>query len=136
MKASRPHWIRDRLLNVIVQMGYERLADLPDVPRALDFVPAGENKQVLELILTRQEMGRPIAAPPGVPPGRVAALRAAFEATLKDPEFIAEAEKIQMEIDPLSAREIERLLATAYGAPRAIVQRAAALVDPPAHKAD
>jgi hypothetical protein len=136
MKASRPHWIRDRLLNVIVQMGFERLADLPDVPRALDFVANGEKRQVLELILMRQEMGRPFATPPGVAAERVAALRAAFEATLKDKDFLAEAEKVQMEIDPLSAGQIERLLAAAYGAPRPIINRAAALVDPSARKAD
>src|SRR5262249_15671964 len=57
IKASRPHWIKDKLLNVIVQMGFERLPELPDVPRALDFVAEGEKRQVLELILTRQEMG-------------------------------------------------------------------------------
>jgi hypothetical protein len=64
MKASRPHWIRDKLLNVIVQMGLQKLPDLPDVPSALDLVTAAENKQVLELILIRQEAGRPFAAPP------------------------------------------------------------------------
>jgi len=136
MKASRPHWIRDRLLNVIVQMGYERLPDLPDVPRALELVGEGESRQVLDLILIRQEMGRPFAAPPGVPAERIAALRSAFEATLNDPDFRAEAEETQMEIDPLFWREIERLLASAYAAPNAIVRRAAGLVDPPAHKAD
>jgi len=136
MKASRPHWIRDKLLNVIVQMGFERLPDLPDVPRALDFVAAPEKKQVLELILARQEMGRPLVAPPGVPADRLMALRAAFAATIKDPNFLAEAEKVQMEIDPLSADQIERLLAAAYGTPKPIVQRAAALVDPSAHQRD
>src|SRR5262249_6581716 len=67
MKASRPHWIRDRLFNVIVQMGLTKLAELPDVPSALELVGDGEKRQVLELILIRQEAGRPFAAPPGVP---------------------------------------------------------------------
>jgi len=130
MKASRPHWIRDKLLNVIVQMGLEKLADLPDAPSALDLVTDPESRQVLELILIRQEAGRPFAAPPGVPADRVAALRRAFEATLKDGEFRADAEKVQLEIEPLTAGEIEKLLASAYGAPKAIVQKAAALVEP------
>src|SRR5215475_15883355 len=78
IKASRPHWVRDRLLNVIVQMGLDRLPDLPDVPRAADLVSDGDSRQVLGLILVRQEMGRPFAAPPGVPAERVAALRAGF----------------------------------------------------------
>jgi tripartite-type tricarboxylate transporter receptor subunit TctC len=130
MKASRPHWIRDRLLNIIVQMGLEKLAELPDVPSALELVTDPENKQVLELILIRQEAGRPFAAPPGVPPDRLAALRRAFGATLEDAEFRADANKAQLEIEPLTASEIEKLLATAYGAPKTIVQKAAALVEP------
>ena len=73
-------------------------------------------------------MGRPFAMPPNVPADRVAILRAAFEATLKDPAFIADAAKLQMDIDPLTGAQIEDLLKTAYSAPRPIVQRAAQLV--------
>ncbi|MGD0027057.1 MAG: hypothetical protein ABSC37_20955 [Xanthobacteraceae bacterium] len=134
MKASRPHWIKDNLLNVIVQMGFAKLRDLPDVPSALDLVGDPENKQVMELVLIRQEAGRPFAAPPGTPADRVAALRQAFRETLDDSDFIAEAEKTQLEIDPLTGDEIEKLLAKAYAAPKPIVQRAAALVEP-AHRA-
>jgi tripartite-type tricarboxylate transporter receptor subunit TctC len=130
MKASRPHWIRDKLLNVIVQMGLEKLVDLPDVPSALELVSDPESRQVLELILIRQEAGRPFAAPPGVPADRVAALRRAFEATLGDAEFRTDADKAQLEIEPLTSGEIEALLAKAYGAPKPIVQKAAALVEP------
>ena len=130
MKASRPHWIRDKLLNLIVQMGLQKLPDLPDVPSALDLVTDAENKQVLELILIRQEAGRPFAAPPGVPPERVAVLRRAFEATLEDTEFRADAAKAQLEIEPLTAAEIDGLLATAYDTPKPIVHKAAVLVEP------
>ena len=132
MKASRPHWIRDKLLNIIVQMGLQKLSDLPDVPSALDLVTDPENRPVLELILIRQEAGRPFAAPPGVPADRIAVLRRAFAATLDDGEFRAEADKAQLEIEPLTAREIETFLARAYGAPRTTVQKAAALVEPSA----
>jgi tripartite-type tricarboxylate transporter receptor subunit TctC len=130
IKASRPHWIASKLLNVIVQMGLTKLSELPDVPSALDLVADTESKQVLKLILIRQEAGRPFAAPPGVPADRLAALRRAFDATLADGEFRADADKAQMEIEPLTAGEIETLLALAYGAPKAIVQKAAALVEP------
>jgi tripartite-type tricarboxylate transporter receptor subunit TctC len=130
IKVSRSHWIRDKLINVIVQMGLAKLADLPEVPSALDLVGDGENRRVLELILIRQEAGRPFAAPPGVPAERLAALRRAFAATLADAEFHADAEKAQLEIEPLTAAEIEKYLAAAYNAPPAIVQRAAALVEP------
>jgi tripartite-type tricarboxylate transporter receptor subunit TctC len=130
IKVSRPHWIRDKLLNIIVQMGVTKLPELPNVPSALDLVSDPESRQVLELILIRQEAGRPFAAPPGVPADRLAALRRAFDATLADAEFRADADKAQLEIEPLSASEIETFLATAYGAPRPIVQKAAALVEP------
>ena len=131
IKASRPHWITDKLFIVIVQMGLTKLSDLPEVPIALDFVADVESRQVLELILIRQEAGRPFAAPPGVPADRLAALRRAFDATLADGEFRADADKAQLEILPLTAAEIETLLAKAYGAPRTIVQKAAALIEPP-----
>jgi tripartite-type tricarboxylate transporter receptor subunit TctC len=135
MKASRPRWVNDRLLNVIVQLGLTKLRDLPDVPSALDLVGDAQNKQVMELILLRQEAGRPFAAPPGTPADRVDALRQAFLETLKDPAFIAEAEKTELEIDPLTGQEIEKMLAKAYAAPKTIVQRAAALVEPSAPSA-
>ena len=128
LKTMHPDWFRDRKVNIIVQIGLEKQRDLPDVPNALDLVANPEDKQVLQLILARQEMGRPFAMPPGVPADRVAILRAAFEATLKDPAFLADAEKLQMEVDPLTGAEIEALLKTAYAAPREIVQRAAQLV--------
>ena len=130
MKASRPHWIREKLLNVIVQMGLEKLPDLPNVPAALDLVTDAEKKQVLTLILMRQEPGRPVAAPPGIPGDRLAALRSAFDATMKDQEFVAEAEKLQMEIEPLTAAQIDKLLAAAYATPKPIVQQAAELLEP------
>jgi tripartite-type tricarboxylate transporter receptor subunit TctC len=135
MKAARPRWIKDKLLNVIVQMGLTRLSDLPDVPSALDLVKNADDRQVMELILVRQEAGRPFAAPPGTPADRVAALRQAFEETLVDPDFVAEADKMQLEIEPMTGAEIEKMLANAYAAPKDIVQRAAELVYPAAPKA-
>src|SRR5206468_3489823 len=91
-------------------------------------------KQVLQLILIRQEPGRPVAAPPGVPADRLDVLRRAFDETMKDPEFLAEADKLQLEIEPLSAHDIDKLLADAYAAPRAIVREAAELIEPPGQK--
>jgi tripartite-type tricarboxylate transporter receptor subunit TctC len=86
------------------------------------------------LILIRQEFGRPMAAPPGVPADRLAALRQAFDDTMKDPEFLAEAQQIQLEIDPLNAADIDKLLVTAYGTPQPIVRQAADLIEPPGQK--
>jgi tripartite-type tricarboxylate transporter receptor subunit TctC len=128
LKATKPQWFRDHKVNVLLQIGLSRAPDLPDVPSALELVGNPETRKVLELILVRQEMGRPFAAPPGVPADRVALLRRAFEETLKDPAFLADAMKLQMEIDPLKGEEIEKLLKAAYSAPQPIVAQAAKLV--------
>ena len=111
-------------------MALEKLPDLPDVPVALDLVTDPTSKKVLELILARQEMGRPFAAPPGTPADRVALLRRAFEATMKDADFLAESARAQQEIEPLTGADIDKLLASAYSAPKDIVQRAAQLIEP------
>jgi hypothetical protein len=134
IKAARPHWITDNKLNVIVQLGLAKLPELPAVPSALDLVSDPVNKQVLELILIRQEIGRPVAAPPGVPADRLEVLRRAFDGTMKDPEFLAEAEKVQLEIEPLRAHQIDTLLANAFATPKPIVARAAELIEPSAQK--
>ncbi|HEY2529689.1 MAG TPA: hypothetical protein VGJ20_17380 [Xanthobacteraceae bacterium] len=129
IKASRPRWVNDHLLNVLVQLGQGKLRDVPDAPSALDLVKDPEDKKVMELILMRQEPGRPFAAPPGTPADRVAALRQAFRETLSDSGFVAEAKKMQLELDPMTGNEIERMLTKAYAAPKSTVQRAAALVE-------
>lgn len=134
LKASNPDWVRDRKLNVFLQLAFDKHPELSEVPSALDLITDEDNKRVLELILIRQETGRPIAAPPGVPAGRLAVLRRAFDATMADPRFLAEADKLQMEVDPLRHDQMEALLKKAYGAPKPVVARAAALILPPKKK--
>ena len=128
LKATRPNWFTESKVNVLLQIGLSRAPDLPDVPSALELVSNAQDKKVLELILARQEMGRPFAAPPGVPLDRIALLRRAFGATLKDPEFLSDAKRLQMEIDPLTGEEIQTLLKAAYAAAPTIVAEAAKLV--------
>jgi tripartite-type tricarboxylate transporter receptor subunit TctC len=130
LTASRPDWVRDNKLNVIVQFGFEKLSDLTHVPSALDLITDPEKRATLELILVRQETGRPIVGPPGVPADRLAILRSAFDATMKDAEFLTEAKKLQLDIDPLNANAVEKLLAKAYDAPKGVVDAAARLVVP------
>jgi tripartite-type tricarboxylate transporter receptor subunit TctC len=124
LKAARPDWISGKRLNVILQMSMVKLADLPDVPSVLDLVTNADDKKALEFILIRQETGRPFATTPGVPADRVAALRAAFDATMKDTEFLAETEKLQLEVDPLTGAQIDDLLKQAYGTSKDIVAKA------------
>lgn len=129
LKASKPDWILNDRLNVLLQMSMQPIADLPKVPSVLDLVPNSNDREVLKFILVRQETGRPFATSPNVPQDRVAALRKAFDETLNDPEFITNAKQASLEIDPLTGAEIDRMLADAYGQPPEIVSKAKDIIE-------
>jgi tripartite-type tricarboxylate transporter receptor subunit TctC len=111
-----------------VQMGMKRMKQFSDIPTAMDLVSNPDHKRMFEIVFTDQVMGRPFVVAPGVPADRVAALRAAFEATMKDEEFLAEAKKQRMEIDPVSGTEINALLERVYTAPPAVIEQIRQLV--------
>jgi len=123
--ASVPNWILDKKVNFLLQLGLSESPHLPGVPMAIDLIKDPKDRQVFELLGIPQEFGRPIVAPPGVPADRLAALQTAFEETMKDPAYLADAERAKQPIDPLSAKEIEALIARAYAAPADIVTRTA-----------
>jgi predicted outer membrane repeat protein len=118
-------WIENKKLNVLVQLGLEKNAELPDVPLALDLLKDPDDRKVLELIVLPQEFGRPFLAPPGVPADRMALYRKAFRAVLDDAQFRAESQRQHLSIEPVDDRQIEALLARAYAAPKPIHDRAA-----------
>jgi tripartite-type tricarboxylate transporter receptor subunit TctC len=111
-----------------MQMGMKRGKNFPDVPTAIEAMTAADAKRIFEIVFTDQVMGRPFVAPPGVPADRVAALRAAFDATVKDAAFLAEAKAQKMEIDPVSGAEINALLERVHAAPAAMIARIRELV--------
>jgi tripartite-type tricarboxylate transporter receptor subunit TctC len=114
LKSTHSDWLKSGDAKVIVQIGGEKHPDLPDVPLLSDMATTEEEKAVLRLVVARQPLGRPYMAPPGVPKDRVEALRAAFMATMQDPEFIAEAERAQLEVSPLSGEKVEALVKDVY----------------------
>jgi tripartite-type tricarboxylate transporter receptor subunit TctC len=126
VKSGHSDWLKDKTLHILVQLSLEKHPDLPDVPLIMDFAKTEEQKQILRLVFARQVMGRPFTAPPGVPADRVAILRKAFMDTMKDPEFMAEAEKGQIEITPVSGEAIQKLVADVYATPAAVAEKAAA----------
>jgi len=128
VKSTQQRWIDDKKINVLVQLALQKHPDLPDVPLVTDLAKTDEQRQVLKIIFARQVMGRPFLAPPNVPKDRVEALRSAFMATMKDPEFMADADKAQIEIVPVSGEEIQKLVTELYQTPAAIAQKAAALI--------
>jgi tripartite-type tricarboxylate transporter receptor subunit TctC len=128
LEITRPDWIRDKSVNVIIQAqaGVKSVPALASVPIAMEMTDDPEKKRILNLILgPHQVMARPFAALPGVPEDRKAALIKAFNDTVKDPEFLATAEKVRMEVSPTTAGEIDALLRELYATPKHIVAQTA-----------
>jgi tripartite-type tricarboxylate transporter receptor subunit TctC len=122
LKSLKPDWIAQKKINIPVQLNLHKSPDLPDVPLIGDFAKSERERQILKLVLSRQTMGRPFMAPPGLPTDRAAALRTAFDQTMKDPAFIAEARARGQEVNPVSGQEIEALLTELYATPKDVVE--------------
>ena len=129
--AVNPHWFTDKLVNVLVQFGMKKHKELPDVPLATELLKNDDDRKLLEFILIPHEFGRPFLAPPGVSPDRRKALQSAFTTMLSDPEFLFESERSKQDVEPLSAQEIETLLAQAYATPPRLVELAAKILRGP-----
>ena len=106
--------MRDKTITILVQLSLAKHPDLPEVPLVMDLARTDEQRTILKTIFARQVMGRPYAAPPNVPKERVDALRKAFDATMADKDFLAEADKIGLEITPVGGQKIQDLVAEVY----------------------
>jgi tripartite-type tricarboxylate transporter receptor subunit TctC len=126
--SLRPDWVKDKKVNVLVQMATKKHPDLQNVPLAYDLAKTDSDRKVLELIFSRLDMAYPFVAPPDVPADKLKALRAAFEATMKDPEFLAEAKRQSLEIDPVSGDQIAAMLRKVYASPPEVIERAKAVL--------
>jgi tripartite-type tricarboxylate transporter receptor subunit TctC len=128
LKTTRPHWVANKEVDILIQFGLTKEKELPDVPLLTELVSEASDRQALELMLAPSEMGRPFMAPPEIPADRAAALRAAFDASMVDPAFVEEAAKLRLEIAPLTGAEMLALVSRLYQAPPAVVERARSLV--------
>jgi tripartite-type tricarboxylate transporter receptor subunit TctC len=129
VKLRKPEWLRERKINILFQMALRKHPDLPDVPLISDSARTPEDRQVFDFLFAPQEMGRPFFAPPGVPPERVRALRDAFERALKDPAFLAEADKLGLEVQHGGGEAIDRLLERVYATPKEVIERVKAVAE-------
>jgi tripartite-type tricarboxylate transporter receptor subunit TctC len=127
LRARIAPWIESGKVKILAQIGREKDPDYPDVPLTLDLAANAADRQVMEVALTQQVMAWPVVAPPGVPPERVKALRDAFDATMKDPEFLAEAMRQKLIINPVGGDKISALLDRMYALPKDLLDRVAAL---------
>ncbi|MGH6767979.1 MAG: Bug family tripartite tricarboxylate transporter substrate binding protein [Xanthobacteraceae bacterium] len=131
LTSTKPQWIRDKKINIIVQMGMKRHAAIKGVPMAIELAKTPEDRQIMEVVFAKFGMSRPFMAPPGLAPERLATLRRAFDATLKDPAVLAEAKKLGMEINPVTGRDVEALVTRMMNTPAALAQRARDALKPP-----
>jgi tripartite-type tricarboxylate transporter receptor subunit TctC len=124
VRSTRPTWLRDKTAKAIVQYGAEKLAELPDVPFAPDLVGNDGDRLVMQAAFAPLALGRPLLMPPGVAAERVAALRAAFAATMADPDFLAEGERVGLGLNaPRSGEQIQEVVERAYQSPPRVIDR-------------
>jgi tripartite-type tricarboxylate transporter receptor subunit TctC len=122
-KATRPDWLRDHKINILVQIGLTKAPDLPDVPLLIDLAANDQDRAVFRLLSAPTTVGRPVFTSPGVPPERVKALRDAFNAMVKDPAFLAAAEQEHFDINPVSGEEMQKIVTDIVGTPKSIADR-------------
>ena len=131
VKTTIPQWIADHKITVIAQYGLKRDSDLQGAPTMLELAKTEADRAALTMMFARTEYGRPYFVPPDVPPARVEALRRAFDATMKDPGFIADAAQLQFELSPITGEEVQSLVAKLAATPADVVARVRAALDAP-----
>ncbi len=129
LRATKMNWIEGKKIRFLAQFGFGPTQGLEGVPMGLDKVKNPEDRRAMELILSQQETGRPYVTPPDVPADRVQYLREAFDATMKDPDFIDAARKASLWFEPLTSAQIDALIKKAYASPPELVAHAKSLLE-------
>jgi tripartite-type tricarboxylate transporter receptor subunit TctC len=112
LKTQQPEWLRDKKVTLIIQHGFQRHPDLPDVPLLVDQAKTDSDRQALEVMLARQEFSKPYFTPPDVPPARLQILRRAFDETMKDPKFLEDVAKSRLVVDqPMKGEDVAAIVA-------------------------
>jgi hypothetical protein len=110
LKAINANWIAENKIRILVQWALTKNPELGEIPMFLEVAKTEAERSALKLMLARLEYGRPFFLPPNVPAGRVAALRRAFDATMKDPDYLAEADRLKIDVEPLSGEQVAALV--------------------------
>jgi tripartite-type tricarboxylate transporter receptor subunit TctC len=129
LKTLSSGWMADRKIKIIAQWALRQNPELPDIPNVLDAARTQAERDALRLVLARLDIGRPFFLPPNVPADRVAALRAAFDATMKDADYLAEADKLRIDVDPLTGVELAALVVQISQTPAETVARVRAALE-------
>jgi tripartite-type tricarboxylate transporter receptor subunit TctC len=128
-KATRPQWLAEKKINILVQIGFKKAPDLPDVPLLMDLAANDADRALLRALSASTQIGRPIFTAPEVPPERVAALRAAFDAMIRDPAFLADARQSHFEIDYIPGEAMQKLVAEIVGMPKEQSERLKTIIE-------
>jgi tripartite-type tricarboxylate transporter receptor subunit TctC len=128
LKTRTGQWLREGKLKLLLQASLKRNPELGDVPMALDIAPSKEARSVMEAVLTGTLLAWPLISPPGLPDAKVAQLRGAFDAMMKDPEMLKDAEKIGLEIDPVTGEEMQQIVRRLYELPPAVIAQAKSIL--------
>jgi tripartite-type tricarboxylate transporter receptor subunit TctC len=128
IKISKPDWLASKRLKIINTLSLERSPELPDVPAIMEFATTERQKQILRFVLNAQTLGRPFAAPPGIPADRAQALRNAFDAVMVDPALLADMKARKLEVDHIRWQDINKLLTDLYATPKEIVDETRAII--------
>jgi tripartite-type tricarboxylate transporter receptor subunit TctC len=124
IKSAEPEWIRDKKIRIIVQHGFKRIPELPGVPLFIDLAQTEADRQALLFMLARQQVAKPYFAPPGIPPDRLALLRHAFDATVRDPRLAELARRANVALeDPMTGEEVAILVAKVAKTSPAVIER-------------
>jgi hypothetical protein len=124
IRSTKPHWLTDKQIHIIAQLAREKMPEVsPLVPLIMDFIPQEEDRKALNVIFLSTLMARPYIAPPGTPDDRLQALRNAFMATMNDPLFLTDAEKVGATISPMSGENMKSLVDDAYRLSPEVIKR-------------
>jgi len=126
--GKRPDWISSKKVHVLFQGGVAPNPELKDVPFVVDLARNDEQKQAIEFLYAGQGIGRPFVAPPDLPADRLKMLRDAFNATMKDPEFIADVKKQNLDLEPEDGEHLAALIKKIYATPKPIVEKISELI--------
>ncbi|MGE5540610.1 MAG: Bug family tripartite tricarboxylate transporter substrate binding protein [Gemmatimonas sp.] len=130
LKSGRGDWLKDGKIIPLVQIALEKHPELPDVPLVLDFAKTPEDRQEMELAVASLLMGRPYVAADSVPADRVKILQESFMETVRDPALLAEAKKLNLEIDAIDGKRVHDLLTKMYNTPQPIIDKVTAIFVP------
>lgn len=130
IQNSQPDWLRDGKIRLLMHMGLSGIPERPEIPSVLTLTRTDEERKIFEVLMYNSSLGRPFFLGPGIPEDRVQALQAAFMATMADKDFLEDAKRTKLEIDPHSGAEVREIVMRAYAFPQEVIAKARAAIQP------